>query len=181
MTERPVRKSIRLPGYDYAGPGSLFFTFCTKDRGEYFGSVRDGAIVLNEFGDLVWAEWMRTLEIRTELLAHAFVVMPNHVHGLIRLAPSPETAVPPLPNEIDLPLHARKRPHSLSTMATGFKGAVTRGIRASLGDNDHDVWQRNFYEHVIRDEKDFDSVYAYILENPQRWHEDRFNPNRPNM
>jgi REP element-mobilizing transposase RayT len=178
VPDLPNRRSIRLPGYDYAGPGSLFFTWCTQDRFDFFGSVVDAEMRLNPVGELVWREWNRTLEIRKELLAHAFIVMPNHLHGLISFAPV-EGTVSPLPEPgADLPLHARKRPRSLSSMATGFKSAVTSVMRKRTGNDRLDIWQRNYYEHIVRDARDFDSIYAYILENPKRWEEDRFNPHR---
>ena len=87
MSDRPNRKSIRLHGYDYAGPGTIFFTYCTADRFDFFGSVIDGVMHENEVGDIAWAEWRKTLEIRKEVIAHAFVVMPNHVHVIIIFAP----------------------------------------------------------------------------------------------
>ena len=178
MPELPNRRSIRLPGYDYAGPGSLFFTFCSQNRFDFFGSVVNAEMRLNATGDLVWREWERTNEICKELLAHAFIVMPNHVHGLISLAPVEGTVSPPPEPGANLPLHARKRPRSLSSMATGFKSAVTSVMRKRTGNEYLKLWQTNYYEHIVRDERDFDSIYSYIVENPKRWEEDRFNPNR---
>ena len=135
-------------------------------------------MLLNPIGDLAWREWERTLEIRKELLAHAFIVMPNHVHGLISLVPAEGSVPPPPEPSANLPLHARKRPRSLSTMATGFKGAVTRVMRKRTGNDRLEIWQGNYYEHIVRDDRDFDSIYTYIIENPKRWEEDRFNPHR---
>jgi putative transposase len=176
MTGPPRRRSIRLRGYDYAGPGSLFFTFCTADRFNYFGSVENGEMSENEIGDLAWAEWHRTLDLRPEIDCHAFVVMPNHVHGLISLNPnSRSTPMPPI-DQPDAPFFARKRPRSLSTMATGFKGAVTREMRQRTGDSHLEIWQRNYHERVVRDEREFDTILKYIEENPFWWDEDRFNP-----
>ena len=179
VSKPPNRKSIRLKGYDYAGPGSLFFTYCTVDRQDYFGAIATDAMCENELGRIVWDEWRRTVEMRQEMRAHAFIVMPNHVHGLISMIPS--LLFVPMKERADcnLPLHARKRPHSLSTISTGFKGAVTRGIRRHFGDPHLKVWQRNYFERVVRDNQEFETVLQYIQTNPKKWAEDRFNPDNP--
>ena len=138
----PNRRSVRLKGYDYAGPGSIFFTMCTEGRILRFGDVRDKVMHLNAQGVIVQAEWLETLRIRSEIVAHAFVIMPNHVHGLITIDPerSGQAAASMTDSEEPLPLHAHKRPRSMSTLATGFKGAVSKTSARAGFDSGDALW-----------------------------------------
>ncbi len=168
------RRSIRLKGYDYAQPGAYFVTIVTHHRAMLFGRVVDGEMQLNEYGEIVREEWFRSAEIRTEieLFPDEFVVMPNHIHGIIwivdvgawrRRAPTREQFGRPVPG-------------SLPTIVRAFKSAVTRRINALRGTPGAPVWQRNYYEHIIRTERALDAIRRYIAANPLRWHLDRYNP-----
>src|SRR5215207_819215 len=154
MTRPFHRRSVRLAGYDYGGRGSLFFTVCTAERLEFFGTVDNGEMVLNDLGRISWQEWSKTVELRREMLPHAFVVMPNHVHGLISMVASPLFVPREERADCNLPLHERKRPHSMSTIVAGFKGAVTRSIRCHLRDETRVIWQRGYHERVVRNEQE---------------------------
>jgi REP element-mobilizing transposase RayT len=178
------RRQIRLPGYDYATPGAYFVTVCAEGRACRFGTVVDGEIRLNEAGQIVRAEWMRSAEIRHEMSLDEFVVMPNHVHGIIFIhaddgtgatdvvaagigatGRSPLQQAPPGPS-----------PRSLGSFIGGFKSAATMRINALRGTPGTPVWQRNYYEHVIRDESGLQRIREYIRQNPLRWAIDRENP-----
>ena len=171
----PRRRSVRLKGYDYAGPGSIFFTMCTEGRVLRFGEVRDKVMCLNVQGEIVQAEWHETLRIRSAIVAHAFVIMPNHFHGLITIDPDRSAQAAPMPDSGEpIALHAHKRPRSMSTLATGFKGAVSKtSARAGFVSGD-DLWQRSFHEHVVRDQQAFETIKRYIETNPGKWEEDTF-------
>ena len=174
------RRSIRLPGYDYTQPGAYFVTICTHNREPLFGHVVNGEMVLNAWGRIVWEEWFRTAQLRPyeELFEDEFVVMPNHVHGIIwivgdnnvgaqrRCAPTKPGGV--TPNNV--------APGSLGAIVRAFKSAVTKRINALRGTPGARVWQRNYYEHIIRNERALNAIRRYIAENPQRWHLDRYNP-----
>ena len=185
------RRSIRLRGYDYSQPGAYFVTICTHDRQCLFGDVVDGAMVLNPYGKIVWDEWFRTAEIRpyVHLYAQEFVVMPNHIHGIIWIVgDGTETATDSamvVGATGRSPLHGRSPlpprgplPHSLGSFIAGFKSAVTKRINEMRGTSGAPVWQRNYYEHIIRNDASLQRIRRYIAENPLRWHLDRENPGR---
>jgi REP element-mobilizing transposase RayT len=169
------RRSIRLQNYDYAMAGAYFFTSCTQDRLSLFGRVRDGKMHLNEAGQMVWEEWNSLPTRFARIILDAFMVMPNHIHGIIIITasaepgahtPGREGAAPSL-GQIIGPLKSR------TTVEYG-RGVRTKGWpRFSRR-----LWQRNYYEHIIRTEDSLNRIRQYILENPLRWHLDRDNPDR---
>ena len=189
------RRSIRLRGYDYTQPGAYFLTICTHRCGHLFGRVVDGEMVLNVFGEIVREEWFRSAEIRAEieLFPDEFVVMPNHIHGIVWIvetddggahgdeAHDPAGAHGPVGatgHHVGAhgraPLH--RPPRSLGSFVAGFKSAVTKRVNAHRGTPGARVWQRNYYEHIIRHERALNAIRRYILYNPWRWHLDRYNP-----
>jgi len=186
------RRSIRLKGYDYSQPGAYFVTICTHERARLFGRVVDEEMVLNAFGEIVWEEWFRSAEIRTEieLFADEFVVMPNHIHGIVWIV---ETDVGThgvgahgVVGATDVGAHGRaplrRPPRSLGAFIAGFKSAATKRINALRGTPGVPVWQRNYYEHIIRNpvrangRSPLHAIRRYIADNPLRWHLDRYNP-----
>ena len=93
-SKRYSRRSIRLPGYDYAGPGHYFVTLCTEERLCLFGDVEEGQMILNELGRIADEEWLRSAELRSEVKLNLHVVMPNHLHGLVIFQPQAPTPEP---------------------------------------------------------------------------------------
>ncbi len=182
--EKRHRRSIRLKGYDYAQPGAYFVTICTQNRQCLFGNVVDGNMMLNRFGEIVWSEWFRTARIRpyVQLYESEFVVMPNHVHGIIWIVDSPNhdvntvgaTGRSPLPDGPQYPRGPKSQ--SLGAIIAGFKSAVTRRINNMRGTPGTPVWQRNYYEHIVRDENELNRIREYINNNPLQWALDRENP-----
>jgi len=182
--EKHHRRSVRLKGYDYTQPGAYFITICTHNRQCLFGKVEDGKMRLNMFGEIVWAEWFRTAQIRpyVQLNESEFVVMPNHVHGIIWIVNSPthdadtvgarRRRAPTMVEQFGKPV-----PGSLPTLVRAFKSAVTRRINQMRNTPGVPVWQRNYYEHIIRTERALNVIRRYIVENPLRWHLDRYNAN----
>lgn len=182
------RRSIRLQGYDYSSPGAYFITICTQNRESLFGDVVDGEMVWNAYGKIVHEEWFRSAEIRAEieLLPDEFVIMPNHIHGIVWIVGSPHTVRPtdsaavgatgrsPLPS----PLPRGPANHSLASLIAGFKSAVAERINEHRGTPGAPVWQRNYYEHIIGTGESLRRIRRYIAENPLRWHLDRENPRR---
>ena len=185
------RRSIRLKGYDYTQPGAYFVTICTHQRQPLFGRVVDGNMALNAYGEIVREEWFRTAQVRpyVELFKDEFVVMPNHIHGIIWIVARDDA-----PDMTHRAVGAQRRcaptintqprgvtpnnvtPRSLGAIVRGFKSAVTKRINALRGTPGAPVWQRNYYEHIIRDERALDAIRRYIAANPLRWHLDRYNP-----
>jgi REP element-mobilizing transposase RayT len=153
------RHSIRLKGYDYSSQGAYFVTICSFEKKCIFGKVADGEMALNEYGKLVADEWIKCGEIRQDVVLHEFVVMPNHFHGIVFLHSDDEAT--------DC---VRPKSSELGKMLAGYKAAVSSQLkRSGFAGN---VWQRNYYEHIIRNEEDLNSIIDYIAQNPLNWSKD---------
>ncbi len=147
---RRNRRSIRLKDYDYASPGAYFVTVCSHDRKCVFGEVVDGRMRLNEFGLIVVEEWKKTPAIREEIGIDTFAMMPNHLHGIVIIE---ELVVGD--NCRGVRPDARitvtgPAPQSLGSLINGFKASVTRPVNFLRHTPGAPLWQRGFYEHVIR-------------------------------
>jgi len=184
MTTQPHRRrSIRLPGYDYTQPGAYFITICTYNGQHLLGEVVDGAMCLNAYGQIVQEEWFRTADLRpyVRLEADEFVVMPNHVHGILWTVDNDDVGAQRrcAPTEpVGGTTSANVKPGSLGAIIRAFKSAVTKRINQMRGTPSAPVWQRNYWEHIIRDERALRAIRRYIINNPLRWHLDRYNPQR---
>ena len=169
------RRSIRLKKYDYGQPGAYFVTICTHRHLCLFGDVIDGTMCLNGYGYLVEEEWVQTEAIRPNVIMDVFQVMPNHVHGIIGIV-DPERGRgmarhAPTARQFGKPIQ-----NSLPTMVGSFKSAVTKRINRRRGTPGALLWQRGYYEHIIRNERALDYIRQYIVENPLRWHFDKNFP-----
>ncbi len=164
---------MRLPGYDYRLPGHYFVTICTKNRQSLFGSIDGERLHLNSFGRAVENCWL-DLPRHYRCTLDAFVVMPNHVHGVIIIPDAPRLVGAGLnPRLRDVGIFAQ---HPLTEIARGFKtfsAAAVNRLRQSPGAT---LWQRSFPEHILRTEHDLERVRAYIRLNPERWDNDTKNP-----
>jgi len=158
------RRSIRLPYYDYAQGGGYFITICTHERRMLFDDTRVASIVS--------AAWEDLPNHHTNVEPDEFVVMPNHVHGILILRPADERAQQAAPLRGIAPAVV---PGSLSVVVRSFKARVTRDIRATVP-SVGDIWQRNYHEHVIRNEAGLERIRQYIFDNPARWSFDHENP-----
>lgn len=167
------RRSIRLPGYDYAQPGAYFVTLCTQQRECLFGEIMDGAMRLNDAGRIVAREWCRTAALRQNLALDAWVVMPNHLHGILVIPDGRGTMhrVPTM-ERFGQPVSG-----SIPTVIRSFKAAVSRHLNRLHGTPAAALlWQRNYWEHVIRDEADLHRIREYIQNNPACWELDALHP-----
>jgi putative transposase len=176
------RRSMRLQGYDYTQSGAYFVTICTYQRMPLFGAITEGVMYLNEAGNSVVACWDEIPEHFPALEIDAFVVMPNHIHGIIvinsvgaqYIAP---TSITPAPASI-MPTPAITSPHvipnSLGSIVRSFKAAVTRHLRRLPNSSDDPIWQGNYHDHIIRDDADLNRIRTRIAQNAARWHDDRF-------
>jgi REP element-mobilizing transposase RayT len=167
------RRSIRLPGYDYSQPGMYFVTICVEEKRCLLGEVVNGEMLVNEYGRVVWEEWCQSAEIRREVQLDEFVVMPNHVHGVVEIIEPPSVGAT---GRSPLRLKPGPPPQSLGSFVAGFKSAATTRINILRGTPHVPLWQRNYYEHVIRNEDDLHRIREYIQTNPLRWELDRENP-----
>jgi putative transposase len=161
-------RSIRLKGFDYAQAGAYFVTICTQDRVCLFGDVVDGAMILGTPGQIVLKAWCELPRHYPHVRLDAFVVMPNHVHVIIMLYDSVEAGLKP----------AATTRHALPEVVRALKTFSSRRINAWRETPGISFWQRNYYEHVIRNDNDLDRIRGYIATNPPRWALDRDNPQR---
>lgn len=168
------RPDLRLPFFDYTSLGPYFLTLCTDGRVSLFGRIVDGEMILNSVGQIVYDEWLRSAELRKELMLDAFVIMPNHLHAIAGIADSGERAN----CRLHLPDPGRSpRPRrGLASFIAGYKAYTTKLINEQRGSPGQRIWQPNYYERVIRDERELDRFRRYIVSNAARWVQDRENP-----
>jgi putative transposase len=165
------RRSLRLDRWDYRELSVYFVTITTRARATLLGAVADGEVMLSPFGEIARQKWVHSAVLREGVELDLFVVMPNHVHGLVVLRPPPR-----LP---DLPRDARFASRSLGALVGGFKAATSRRINDLRGTPGRPVWQRNYYDRIVRDEDELDAIRAYIGDNPSRWSQDPEHPLGP--
>jgi REP-associated tyrosine transposase len=159
MTRLPQRRSPRLAAFDYSTPGAYFVTICTWRKRCLFGQVLDGRMALSEAGQIAEHEWLRTAETRQYVDLDVHIVMPNHVHGLIIIREHPLASA----------TCSSSLRHSLSAIVGGFKAATSRRIAIVAPSHCSAVWQRSYYERVIRDGGELSAVREYLANNPARW------------
>lgn len=168
------RRSIRLAGYDYRQPGIYFVTICTFQKMPMFGSILDGDMHLNELGMVAFREWEHLASARPNVELDNFVVMPNHIHGLIVIKPCQK---PDTPGQVPAQQQSQSRTlkaNSLGTIIGHYKAAVSRRSNGIMPDSCPRIWQRNYHEHIVRNEQTLNDIRRYIIENPARWEEDSF-------
>ncbi|NTW88447.1 MAG: transposase [Desulfobulbaceae bacterium] len=169
------RQSIRMKGYNYAQNGIYFITVCTHNRDCFFAEISTPR-VLTRYGFVVRDAWNNTPIIRPNILLDAFVIMPNHIHGIIVIR-----RVVPCRNESHgeksqkgvlryAPTASFRSPsQTIGAIIRGFKSSTTKQINQIRGTPNLPVWQRNYYEHIIRNEEEMNRIREYIITNPQHW------------
>ncbi|MBD2201969.1 transposase [Calothrix sp. FACHB-1219] len=162
------RRSIRLPKYDYTQIGAYFTTICTYKKQCWFGDVMNGEMQHNQLGIIVYTFWQALPRRFSHIELDAFVVMPNHVHGILIITDA--GARQPTAEQFGKPV-----PGSIPTIIRAFKSAVTKRINLMRKTPYPPIWQRNYYESIIRQDG-LDNVRQYILNNPFAWAEDEENP-----
>jgi putative transposase len=175
------RASIRLQGYDYSSVGAYFVTICTFQRECLFGEIIDGRMMLNEYGKIVNNEWIKSSDIRQEIELDELIVMPNHFHAIIFI-----TTLKTLETSNSSSFHnpnqettLSMKPKSLSSLIAGFKSATTTRINTKRDTAGTPVWQRNYYDNIIRNELALEKIRQYIHNNPISWEIDQLHPNIP--
>lgn len=168
------RRSIRMKGYDYSQAGAYFVTIVTRGRVPLFGEVVNGEIRLNRYGEIVQKWWDAIPEHFPSVETGAFVVMPNHVHEIIVVGDGRRgtVAMPPGGETPSL-----QKP-TLGQIVAYFKYQSTKEINAAKGGPVTKLWQRNYYEHIIRNEQDLALTWLYVESNPAQWEADDENPAR---
>jgi putative transposase len=164
-------KSIRIQGYDYSQPGTYFITICTSQKKMLFGEVTQGIIHLSKLGEIARQELGQLPLKFSRIHLDAFVVMPNHIHVLITISASAVAIQATNAEAFSHPVQG-----SIPTVVRAYKAAVTRQAAMRRDNPISEVWQRNYYEHVVRTEKEKEQIYAYIVSNPDQWSFDDENP-----
>ena len=180
----PTRRSPRLKGFDYTAAGAYFLTVCTRDKDCILAEIRDGRSIPSDIGQAVERSWHQISSHFPDVSCDEFIVMPNHVHGILFIHPPPEEmphppvgarhavpAPPPQAESFGRPVAA-----SLPTIIRSFKAAATKDVRSIARRSDFRLWQRGYYEHVIRHNKELDNIRRYIKDNPAKWESDGENP-----
>jgi REP element-mobilizing transposase RayT len=175
------RRSIRLKGYDYSRSGAYFVTICTKEKECLLGNIEDGRVELNDAGAMIKYWWIELQHKFGNIKLDEFIIMPNHIHGIIIITVGADRCVCP---HIELISNDRKGEHAGSplhriiqwfkTMATNkyIIGVKKYGWQPFNGK----LWQRNYYEHIIRNENSLNRIREYIINNPIKWGMDFENP-----
>jgi putative transposase len=216
MTDNKNRKSIRIKGYDYSQNGAYFVTICTHNKQCLFGQVESGKMVLNKLGLLVEGVWRDISKHYESVLIDEFVVMPNHVHGVICLqdgwaqlgvinhAPTQVAhdanvgarlgVINHAPTQNDANVGAQfiapeinpaaqfiapttnLTSPTLGEVVRAFKARASQASKTIRAVDSKILWQRNYYEHIVRGEPDLHAIREYINNNPKQWHLDRENP-----
>lgn len=188
------RRSIRLKNYDYSQEGLYFITICCQNKEHLFGKIENNVMILNPIGEIVKQCWEETPKIRTNVVLHQFVIMPNHFHAIIEISHCRGVLNTPYNNEtncnniLDMPNNnfsindknnlneiqkgednspLRSPSQTLGSIVRGFKSAVSKNAGFS-------VWQRNYHEHIIRNEQSYFKIAEYIENNILKWEEDCF-------
>jgi putative transposase len=165
------RKSLRLPNYEYTQEGAYFITILTVNRECLFGDVVQGEIRLNPIGNIVKDVWQSIPIHFPQASVDDFVIMPNHIHGIINLVGA-RHAVPLHYTKLNYEQFGKPISGSIPTIIRSFKSEVTRRVNILRHTPGAKLWQRNYYEHVIRNEKDFQALLEYIHLNPIKWGND---------
>ncbi len=168
------RKSIRLKGYDYSKEGLYFITICTQNRENLFGEIINGVMILNNAGLIVKKELLKTNEIRKNVKIDKWVIMPNHIHFIIEILEGFPSGKPVQKIVGVLPLANpnKLKPNTIGSIVNQIKSKVTKEIRKET--EIFSIWQRNYYENIIRNDEIHQKIIEYIGNNPLKWEDDKY-------
>ena len=178
--------SNRLSGWDYSNEGAYFLTICTCHREYLFGEIVDCNMILNDYGVIVQREWIYSAQLRSEILLGSYVIMPNHFHAIVHIVsdqPVVPSVVPSVETHGRASLQQQQQPHpqqpplyrepqSISSLMAGFKSVVTKQINIIRETPGRKVWQANYYDHIIRNNEEYQRIADYIEMNPICWQSD---------
>lgn len=176
----PKRKTLRLPYYDYSQHGAYFVTICTQNRKCLFGNVLDDEMRLNEKGQMIENTWKDLVNRFNFVILDIYVIMPNHFHGIMVLKGRGEPRV--RPNRRGEPcVHPGTNKDSLGRVIQAFKSITTNEYIKNVKTKnwprfDEKLWQRDYFDRIIRNEYELDRIREYIVNNPLQWSIDEENP-----
>lgn len=160
--------TVRLKSWNYSFEGFYFVTICTKSKKHYFGDIAGGELISTEIARIAHIEWLKVQELRPDMNIDLgeFVIMPNHIHGIIIIGRNDFNKAISSNNNRNL-FSAQTK--NLASIVRGFKGAVTSYARKNSIEFE---WQPRYHEHIIRSEVEYLKVRQYIIDNPLKWNED---------
>lgn len=159
---RTASSSRRLSGHDYTLPHFYFVTICIEARRQWLGTVTGSGVILTALGSLVEEEWRESGNLRTGISIDEWVVMPDHMHMILQLGGDHAGAAP-------IKFGFRRPANSLGSLIAQFKATTTRRARIELGYTGMRIWQRNYYDRIIRGPRELDRIRRYVRDNPIRW------------
>ena len=189
------RRSIRLKGYDYSKAGLYFITICVQNRACLYGNIVDGKMNLNDAGIMVEKQWLELPQRFTNIQLHEYIVMPNHFHAILEIVVGTTLVVDPnntdtkngtvVPNKKRQPqgiaptIPPTAKNKTVGDMVGAFQSIATveyiRGVKNQNWEQfDKKLWQRNYWEHIIRNDTEYHRVANYIINNPAKWNDDQF-------
>ncbi len=179
------RCSIRLQGYDYSQAGLYFITICCQNRLNLFGEIKNHEMILNNAGEMIKCQWLELINRFNNITLHEFVVMPNHFHGIIESVTIEQIVGVPLVGTLKTrdqqPIMGQPQgiAPTLGDMVGAFKSLTTDEYIRNIKQNKWQpfsgkLWQRNYYEHIIRDEQSYLKTSEYIINNPMNWEKDDY-------
>jgi len=197
------RRSIRLKGYDYSQEGLYFITLCCQNRAHLFGYIFNKEMILNDAGKMIVNQWLQLPDRFNNIVLHEFVVMPNHFHSIVQIvgatlvvapktdsdiikgqpqgiAPTITPTIAPTDNDINNEIeNVNKIEKTVGNIIGAFKSITTVEYINGVKNNnwksfDRRLWERNYWEHIIRNEIAYQNISNYIINNPKKWSEDKF-------
>ena len=186
FSEKYRADSHRLKGWNYADAAIYFITIVTEHRACVFGDIKEGEMILSDFGQIVADAFSKSFEIRKELLLHEFILMPNHLHALVEILPQNANELPNQPlikdcdSENKMP---NRKPKSISSFIAGFKAATVKLIDDFIDENklnipkynrNNRLWQKNYHDSIVFKYMSYRKIKKYIQNNPKQWADDEF-------
>ncbi|EKV02084.1 hypothetical protein Lepto7375DRAFT_4286 [Leptolyngbya sp. PCC 7375] len=169
------RRSIRLKNYDYRQSGAYFITICVQNRECLFGGIENRHMMLNQYGNVVTQIWQQVPHHFSNVEIDAAIVMPNHFHGILILQ-NPSTFAPLASDNKSSTTGSKVKNPTLGQVVAYFKYQSTKRINTMRSTHGIKVWQRNYYENIIRNEASLARIRAYIAKNPEKWIADQLHP-----
>jgi REP element-mobilizing transposase RayT len=178
-------ESARAQWWNYNSDAAYFITICTSERACILGEISDNQMHQSKIGEIVNQEWNLSFDLRKELFCDVFIIMPNHIHAILRienkidesgvhgLVPLGRTAVRPNGIQTNTGI-AYRSPKSISSFVAGFKSSATKRINEFRKTPKKPVWQPRFHDRIIRNEKEYNRIYNYIENNVAKWDQNKF-------
>ena len=164
------RKSIRLKNWDYGSEGAYFITLLVKNRNHLFGEIKNDKVNLSIFGEIAENEWLNTTSIRSNIVLDEFVIMPDHMHAIIIITDNVNSNLKTFNTKLSSPAN------TFGAVIIGYKGTVTKKNNELRNTPSDSVWQRNYFDRIIRNENEYNRVCEYIYYNPLKWEIVNNNP-----